>query len=314
MTISFDAQEMRSDPLSGSGATHLDGGNCGGNLDWSRGLEGLRRTQDRLSEASGSLLTRVIEGEIIPRLLMAHSQFATKRLLGDGKQESPGIISSASFAQLVLESEPAEIVNHVEALRDRGVRLEQIFLDLLAPVARKLGELWDEDRCSFADVTLGLSRLHQVLHELGRRDGGAVRRTGTRRAYFAPVPGEQHTFGLSMLEEFFLHAGWETASDHTASTATILQTAATQNLDIIGFSISCKERLDILSDLIKRTRKASRNRDVFVMVGGSVFLNNPELAVKFDGATLVSDGVKAVQIAEKLVGGRYDMVEEKKNG
>ena len=315
MTITFDAQEMRNDPIPGGDSRHLDSDSCGENIDWSRGLAGLRDSQERYPNTSGTLLTKVIEGEIIPRLLLAHSQFAAKRLVSTGNPELPDFISSASFARLVLESEPAEIVDHVGSLLDRGVRLEQIFLDLLAPVARKLGELWEEDRCSFADVTLGLSRLHQVLHEIGRRNAdGTVRRTVTRRAYFAATPGEQHTFGLSMLEEFFLHAGWETASDHAASAATVLQTASTQSLDIIGFSISCKERLDILADLIKRTRKASRNRDVFVMVGGSLFLNNPELAEKFDDATLVSDGVHAVQVAERLVCGSFGRVEEKKNG
>ena len=152
----------------------------------------------------------------------------------------------------------------VEQLLCRGVRLERIFLDLLAPVARKLGEFWEEDRCTFADVTLGLARLHQVLHEIGRRGFHPNVLNAKRRAYFVPSPGEQHTFGLSMLEEFFLHAGWETASNHSASASTIVETAAAQRLDVIGFSVGCKEHLGQLSDFIRRARlrvTQSRRRD-----------------------------------------------------
>ena len=38
-----------------------------------------------------------------------------------------------------------------------------------------------------------------------------------RSALLIPVPGEQHTFGLVMVAEFFLRAGWEVHSDPLAS-------------------------------------------------------------------------------------------------
>lgn len=120
----------------------------------------------------------------------------------------------------------------------------------------------------------------------------------------SPAPGEQHTFGLSMLEEFFLHAGWETALDHQASVKTILATVAKQNLDVVGFSISCKEFLDPLSDLIKKTRAASRNKEIAVMVGGQLFRDDPGLAEKLGRATVLPDAVLAVQKADILVSER----------
>jgi methanogenic corrinoid protein MtbC1 len=247
-------------------------------------------------------LTKVIEGEIIPRLFLAHRNLQQIAQLEKTPESQPDLGDSEVFARLVLSSEPAEIVQRIEALMMQGVKLERIFLDLLAPVARKLGEFWDQDLCTFTDVTLGLSQLHQILHEISRRKfNDVVEVAATRRAYLVPTPGEQHTFGLSMLEEFFLHAGWETASDYSASETTILETVAAQNLEVVGFSVGCKEFLDPLSQLIERTRNASRNRDVTIMIGGRLFLEYPELASKFVRATVVTDGVHAVQIAEALV-------------
>jgi methanogenic corrinoid protein MtbC1 len=252
----------------------------------------------QFTDLSGSLLTKVIEGEIIPRLFLAHRELHR----GVAQDNDPAeILTSEALARLVLDSESEEIVAHVQALLDRGITLERVFLDLLAPVARKLGELWEEDACTFTDVTLGLSRLHRVLHEVGHRNGAGTRPVLKRRAFFAPVPGEKHTFGVSMLEEFFLHAGWETACDHAPSSDSIVHTAATQSLDIIGFSVGCQELLDPLSDLIDRTRKASCNRDVAIMVGGGLFIDNRDLAARFGNATIVSDGVHAVQVADEMV-------------
>ncbi len=281
-------------------------GTCSGDFEWDQRGQGAPKHRQTTSDASGGLLTKVIEGEIIPRLLLAHSAPAAKAgRIPDDRAEvgepDADLGTPESFAWFVLASEPHEIVERIERLLRLGMRLEQIFLDLLAPVARRLGELWNEDRCTFADVTLGLARLHQVLHEVGRRDFHSNVGSTKRRAYFVPSPGEQHTFGLSMLEEFFLHAGWETASNHSASAATILETAATERLDIIGFSVGCNQHLDPLSDLIRRARIASCNPDVAIMIGGGLFSERPDLATKIGATAIVCDGAHAVRVAEKLV-------------
>jgi methanogenic corrinoid protein MtbC1 len=301
--MTFDTPGLNTGSLIGGGARqHLETEECGAGVDWSRGLKGLKNLRANSNNEPGAVLTKVIEGEIIPRLFLAHSLVEQERRAGIQVEDLSGLASCEAFARLVLVSEPAEIVDRIERFLDRGIKLERIFLDMLAPVARKLGEFWEEDRCTFADVTLGLARLHQVLHEIGRRkmcnfDGPAQK----HRAFFVPVPGEQHTFGLSMLEEFFLHAGWETASDHTATMSAILRTVTEQSVDVIGISVGCKEFLDPLSDLIAKVRGASKNRDALVMLGGRVFLESPELSEKFEAATTVTDGVHAVHTAERLV-------------
>lgn len=300
MATSFDAPSITSEALSRN--PDILGSDCGGDIDWSRGLRGLIQESARPARVSSTLLTKVIEGEIIPRLFLAHRRGSASQIT----EEIEDLAKGDSFAGMVLSSESEEIIERVEKLLDKGIPAERIFIDLLAPIARRLGEFWEEDRCTFTEVTLGLSRLHQVLHEVGRRRGAEFTRqqAGGRKAYFIPAPGEQHTFGLSMLEEFFLHAGWETAVDHEASAKTILATVATQNLDVVGFSISCKEFLDPLSDLIKKTRAASRNREIAVMVGGRIFQDDPGLAEKLGRATVMPDAVHAVHEAELLVAER----------
>ena len=173
MTMTFDAPSGISDQSSGQGPRQkLDTDSCSGGIDWSRGLQGLPRVSREFSDLSGSLLTKVIEGEIIPRLFLAH-----RALSGSGPPETgqDNVLTSEAFARLVLVSESDEILAHVETLLDHGMTLERVFLDLLAPVARKLGEFWEEDHCTFTDVTLGLSRLHRVLHEVARDNGAGPR-------------------------------------------------------------------------------------------------------------------------------------------
>lgn len=275
---------------------------CGEKLDWSRGLESLRREIGRSSPMSGPLLTKVIEREIIPRLFLSHCELPKPRSERRQKQDQPPLDSEA-LTQLVLSEEPVEtVMEQMQELLKSGITLQRIYLDLLAPIARRLGEFWEQDRCSFVDMTIALSRLHWVLRELGRRNGelsGGV--PEKRRIYLAPSPGDQHTFGLLMIEEFFLHAGWEMACDRTATSTGILDAVASQHIDVVGFSVSCDELFGPLSDLVKQVQTASKNRDIKIMVGGSLFTLQPDYAMKLVGASVVIDGVNAVEAAETLL-------------
>ena len=52
----------------------------------------------------------------------------------------------------------------MHGLLDDGIPLEALLLDLFAPVARRLGTMWEADQIDFVDVTIGTSRLQQILH------------------------------------------------------------------------------------------------------------------------------------------------------
>ena len=42
-----------------------------------------------------------------------------------------------------------------------------IYLNLLAPVAQKVGRTWEDDRMDFFGVTQALGALQLVLHQIG---------------------------------------------------------------------------------------------------------------------------------------------------
>jgi methanogenic corrinoid protein MtbC1 len=310
---SYDASALMGEQHGGRGSKqHTGEDSCGESLDWLRGIEGLAKSVER-SPGVSRTLAKVIETDIIPRLLLAHSDHSGRYQPRSSRVSAQPTCDVDAFSRLVLKSEPVEIMEEVQALISSGVSLKRIYLDFLAPVARRLGELWEEDRCTFTDVTLGVSRLHYVLREVGRRNGDNLNNPPTkRRVYLVPSPGERHTFGLSMVGEFFLHAGWEVATDHAAAAATILESVSSQWLDVIGFTVGCVEHLDPLLVLIDRTRKESSNREITIMVGGRLFLDKPDFALRISGATVISDGVNAVNTAETLLAqkSRSDSVQQ----
>jgi methylmalonyl-CoA mutase cobalamin-binding subunit len=97
-----------------------------------------------------------------------------------------------------------------------------------------------------------------------------------------------------------VQAGWQTASDHTASAGTILQTALQQKFDVISISLSSEALLGSVSDLIEQLRKMSRNPHVAIIVCGKLLVDRPELAYCIGGATVALDEVAALDTAETL--------------
>jgi len=268
-----------------------DAGSCaGGYQRFDRPLP--RKTQ----------LLQTIEGEIIPRLMLVH-RVAEARL----EPVSPGLLRPCAadvqqLADLVLGSDTGRALRFVESLMQRGVPLEAVYLELLAPTARRLGTMWEEDESDFMQVTIGLWRLQEVLHELGPaflNESESVE--PGRRIFLVPVPGDQHTFGAVIVAEFFRRAGWDVWDDPGASREEILRIVRTEWFEVVGLSVSCEQHIEGLSSVVRAIRRASRNPAIGIMVGGQPFVDNPERVALVGADATASDGRQATAQAQKLL-------------
>jgi MerR family transcriptional regulator, light-induced transcriptional regulator len=247
-------------------------------------------------------LLRTIEGEIIPRLLLAlQSAPAAAASEGIGRSHA-GVDDVAEFSRLIATHDLSVASAYVNALLNRGVSLEKIYLELLAPAARLLGEWWKEDLRDFTEVTSGLCRMHQLLHEFSpaflhdAAPGGAG-----RCVLLVPMPGEQHSFGLIMVAEFFRREGWDVWDLHPSTPDDLLGVVRKQSFAVVGVSLACESRIQELPALVAAIREKSRNPGVGVMVGGQPFIGHPERVVQVGADCTAADGRHATIEAGKLM-------------
>ncbi len=248
-------------------------------------------------------LAQMIETEVVPRLVLA-GRAAGRRSPSDLGQAAPGPGPEdvVALVGLVIGGDPTAPLAYVEELRLRGITLDRLYLDLFAVVAQRLGELWTEDLCSFADVTVGLVRLQGLVREYSPAFMPAVEAHDPRRsALLIPVPGEQHTFGLVMVTEFFLRAGWEVACDPLISNEELSRAVRIRWFAVAGISVGHNDRLDGVAALIRLVRREARNPGIGVMVGGRIFAENPELAGLVGADATAIDGRQAALQAETLL-------------
>lgn len=266
---------------------------------WLAGEEDRRRA---------AALRDTVEFEIVPRLvlacgLQAHEQAANF--------PAPGVVSDHevhNFAKVILGQDHDTAYGYVDAELAKGRSLEQIYVQLIAPAARHLRQLWADDVCDFAEATLALWRLQQLLRDFSPafRSEGAQRSTGLR-ALLAPAPGETKDlaylmFELALVGEFFRRDGWDAWIEPDSDAGSFVQLVKQQWFDVVEFLVSGDKRLDALASRIRSVRRDSPNHAVRVVVCGPAFTKNPELVLVVGGDSPVADAGQGIGQANKLVG------------
>jgi len=284
--------------LQGRGGLTLMANTQGGKSQVSKTAGASSATSD---ECRKSLL-EVIESQIIPRLLDAHPVASSRLHYEDTPQYRPTQTELEAFAELCLHGTTDTAIAFVDSLTKRHVSHEDIFLHLIAPAARLLGEGWEEDRVDFAEVTLGLMQLQQITHHLGYEYQDGPQKPGpVRRVMFASAPGSQHVLGLSIVSEFFRKDGWQVVVEIAPSLTELCHAAHNEWFDLIGFSVGLVEQIDTLPDLITRVRQASRNPNTQVLLGGPAFLLKPLQAQSLGAGAICLDPKEGLQMANSLV-------------
>ncbi|MEM7610490.1 MAG: cobalamin B12-binding domain-containing protein [Pseudomonadota bacterium] len=223
-------------------------------------------------------LSNIIEKEIIPRLQMSFT----------GTHESPEVSTPAKvrpeydverFVDALLSQRADDAQRFISDLRDTEHSLVQIYQHLLAPAAARLGEMWEDDLCSFAEVTIAITKIRHIFIATAPLFPVAFNEdTGDAPAILlTTVPGEQHTFGLYLAVEMFRAANWSVWSGTPRSMTELVGLVERERYDVVGLSVSASRNAGAISTAIAEIRKHSANPQIQVIIGGNIVTKRPEL-------------------------------------
>lgn len=244
-------------------------------------------------------VVKTLKTRIIPKFVLALRKAPAPKIAEAADRS--GLSAVEQFAALALGNDDGAAFTYVEDLVGRGVTVESIFLDLLAPAARHFGTLWESDATDFANVTLAVSRLQRIMRRHGENFFGHGSHGGGESILLTIIPGEQHSFGLSMVAEFFRRAGWNLCTGPFSSHQELTSLVHNHWFDVIGFSVSSERRLNELKKDIHDIRRDSRNRSVGIMLGGPMVIANPDLVTTMGADMISTDATTAPQQARALI-------------
>lgn len=259
-------------------------------------------------------LSVVLENLVIPKLIADGHDLRNAINAKPSDRKGNRSISDTDveyFTALSLEGDARKLLDFVDNCLSTGSSVETIYVDLLAPAARRLGEYWDKDSVDFVDVTMGLWRVQEILRELTLRIPPSFEPgQGQRSALFSTMPGEQHSLGTLMVAECFQRAGWDADVLMEPTRSELTGKFANRHYDLIGLTISNDCPTTTISSLVKGIRAVSTNPDIRIMLGGRVINEQPELARICGSDGTASDAASAVALANSLVPIRANAFEQ----
>lgn len=241
-------------------------------------------------------LAQAIVSMVIPRLYDAHRMpRATSAAVATLRRRT----HVDRIVGLVLSDRHEAQWQFLVDLVEEGLDLDDIFLHVMAPTIRQIGVLWEEDRLSFVDVTTKSAHLQQMMRRMASELAVTSQRS-TRRLLLAPVPGEQHTFGLFVLAEMFLRAGWATLVEPAATWEELHNDLATQQFDAIGLSVGSERMLEGMAGSVASLRAAALSPDLRVFLGGWAFQATQEPLEGYGADLVETDALAAIAKADML--------------
>lgn len=243
---------------------------------------------------------RAMHEELLPQLV------AQSRRGGATPGAGTRAILNADVARFVrdaLSHDEGRLGARVVEFLDAGVPVDRLCLDLFAPAAAQLGELWEHDETDFVEVTLAVGRIQRVVRDLARALPGTIALDGGQ-VFLGGLADEQHSLGLAMVAEFFVQDGWGVTVGPPLGLEEIGDAVAARWYDVVGLASALQERVPRVADAITAVRRRSCNPDVVVLVGGQAFAGRRELVAAVGADGWAPDAVQAPGIARDILAAR----------
>lgn len=157
------------------------------------------------------------------------------------------------FTDLLVAGDHAGATAVLRRLTGQRQDYARIADDLLSRAARRLGQGWEEDRLSFADVSLAVAQIFR-LNQAFRQRHVPIRRSGGRLALFATLPGQPHNLGLVLAAEAFRGEGWDVELCLDTPARVIVDLALRHRPALVGLTLSREDKRHQLAHLIASLR------------------------------------------------------------
>ena len=223
-----------------------------------------------LARKTASILKTVLLSSVIPTLLSDAAAAETRVVV------PPAHARVNDLAELLIEGDETAALELARELRGAVRSTPNLFAQVLEPAARRLGDLWSSDDCTELDLTLGLCRLQRAVRIMTEDTSLALPYGAPQPAVLiVPEPGELHLLGAALDGTTLGNAGWSPHCEYPANDKALQELLSAEWFDVLDLSLSIALRrehfLPRITETIAQARRASRNPNLIVVVGGRVF-------------------------------------------
>ena len=184
-----------------------------------------------------------------------------------------GVLDNALVETMIASigsADPGCTTALIDELQAARLSDEQVIDGYIPECARRLGKAWEEDRMSFALVTLGVGRLQHLLHLLAQNataDGADPFAEGA--VLLIVPPGEQHTLGVMVIASQLRRQGISVCLRYAPGLRDLSMLLDSRRFDAALITIGSEERLEMCRKLVNTLSELSKG-NLRIAVGGPV--------------------------------------------
>lgn len=203
------------------------------------------------------------------------------------------------YLEAVRAGERRRAFEVIDAARESGLGMRELYLGVFQPALRRVGELWQENLLSVAEEHLATAITQTAMlrvfgdSPLPEDDGPLL--------VAACAETERHEIGLRMLCDFMDVEGWRTVFlGATVPRESLVELVARRRPEVVALSAALPPHLPALRETISEVRAAAGDSPPFVLVGGRPFLERPDLAKLLGADGTASDAAEAAELLRRL--------------
>jgi len=208
----------------------------------------------------------------------------------------PDIIEALTAA--FLADDPDMRRQAVSGVLRSGVSGAEFIQSHAGDMARMLGDLWAENKISFAEVTIGVARMQETVRGLAARNQRQAAATATPEILLLAPEGENHLLGLFVACEAFEDMGCYVHLAIGQSVDEIAALAAKYHYTMIGISISSLRTVKEARAIAHRLR-TGMSRNTPLVLGGGLAADaskHSEVLADLDVDHIVCDPAEALRL------------------
>lgn len=199
----------------------------------------------------------------------------------------------------LVDPDPRNHREFIDELMRGAVPMRTLAVDLFAPTAARLGDLWCNDEADFMQVAVACSRLNMIVNHVSHVGApSSVDRIERRRILLARTRGAMHTVGVSIVASCFRDMGWavEGGSDLEIDDSLYMRLSS-KHYNLLGISVGRVDEARECSEAIHRVQSSLRTRHMKVAVGGPAVITSPQAFERIGADFVTRSALDVMQLA-----------------
>lgn len=214
--------------------------------------------------------------------------------------DTPHAALQQQYLAALLATRRGEAMRLILEALQAGTTIESIYLEVLQPTLRRLGDMWQAGEISVAEEHYCSAATHVVISQL--QPHLLSSHASVKTVVAACVGEELHELGLRMVAGLFERSGWNTVYLGPNTPADSIAKAVVANqAQVLAVSVTLTRHLFSLSDVVRLVRSSAGCEHVKLLVGGHPFHVDPLLWKRVGADATAWDAKEAVGITERLI-------------